>query len=94
MIKFPLLITIICTGLLLFACSKPAEEVAKQAVIEEKKPVFETYSAEEFFKTTSVSGSSINADASAVLISNDKRCNINLHFIQSNLYFLIRSLSK
>jgi dipeptidyl aminopeptidase/acylaminoacyl peptidase len=72
MIKFPLLITIICTGLLLFACSKPAEEVAKQAVIEEKKPVFETYSAEEFFKTTSVSGSSINADASAVLISNDK----------------------
>ncbi|TWX52595.1 S9 family peptidase [Colwellia hornerae] len=72
MIKFPLLITTICTALLLFACSKPAEEVVKQAVIEEKTPVFETYSAEEFFKTTSVSGSSINADASAVLISNDK----------------------
>ncbi len=33
---------------------------------------FESYSAEEFFKTTTVFGSSINHDGSAVLITNDE----------------------
>jgi len=72
MIKSPQIVIVICTGLLLFSCSKPAEEVVKQPVVEEKESLFQTYSAEEFYKTTSVFGSSINADASAVLISNDE----------------------
>ena len=72
MIKLPPLIAVVCAGLMLGACSKPAEEVAKQAVVEEKKPEFQTYSAEEFFKTTSVFGSSINADSTAVLVSSDE----------------------
>ncbi|MCF6317821.1 MAG: S9 family peptidase [Proteobacteria bacterium] len=38
----------------------------------EKTNNFKQYSAEEFFKTTSVFGSSINHDATAVLISNDQ----------------------
>lgn len=72
MIKSPQLVIAVCTGLLLLACSKPAEKVVKQPVVEEKDLVFQTYTAEEFYKTTSVFGSSINADASAVLISNDE----------------------
>ena len=72
MIKLPPLITTLCAGLLLVACSKPTVEVVNQPVVEEKEPVFQTYSAEEFFKTTSVFGSSINADSSAVLVSSDK----------------------
>ena len=72
MIKSPQFITVVCVGLLLFGCSKPAEEDVKQALTEKNKAVFKTYSAEEFYKTTSVFGSSINADASAVLVSNDQ----------------------
>ncbi|MFT5674177.1 MAG: dipeptidyl aminopeptidase/acylaminoacyl peptidase [Paraglaciecola sp.] len=72
MIKSPQFITVVCAGLLLFGCSKPAEEVVKQALTEKNKAVFQTYSAEEFYKTTSVFGSSINVDASAVLVSNDQ----------------------
>jgi dipeptidyl aminopeptidase/acylaminoacyl peptidase len=71
-IKSPQFITVVCAGLLLFGCSKPAEEVVKQALTEKNKAVFQTYSAEEFYKTTSVFGSSINVDASAVLVSNDQ----------------------
>lgn len=70
MIKFPLLATIIFTGFYLSACSKPIEETAEQPTAQEESS-FEVYSAEEFHKTTSVFGSSINADASAVLVSND-----------------------
>lgn len=55
---------------LLFACSKQ-EPVAEVATVKEKVSTFKTYSAEEFFKTRSVFGSSINADASAVLVSDD-----------------------
>jgi prolyl oligopeptidase len=72
MIKFPPLVAAIFTGLLLTACSQSTEEVVKQPSVEVNKSTFEMYSAEEFFKTTSVFGSSINADASAVLISNDE----------------------
>ena len=72
MIKSPQFITVVCAGLLLFGCSKPAEEVVEQALTEENKAIFKTYSAEEFYKTTSVFGSSINADVSAVLVSNDQ----------------------
>jgi len=60
------------TGLiLLLACSKPAPVVQIDAPEEVTSP-FKTYSAEEFFKTRSVFGSSINADASAVLVSDDE----------------------
>ncbi len=72
MIKLPPLIVTVCAGLLLLACSTPPKEFVKQSVTEESKPLFQSYSAEEFFKTTTVFGSSINSDASAVLISNDE----------------------
>ncbi|OKY26444.1 S9 family peptidase [Thalassotalea sp. PP2-459] len=68
--KFPLLATIIFTGFYLSACSKPIEEASEQPTAQEESS-FQTYTAEEFHKTTSVFGSSINADASAVLVSND-----------------------
>ena len=55
---------------LLFGCSKP--EPVAQTVAQTKNSTFETYSAEEFFKTRSVFGSSINADTSAVLVSDDE----------------------
>ncbi len=55
---------------LLVACSKQAP-VAQVSEPEAKALVFKTYSAEEFFKTRTVFGSSINADASAVLVSDD-----------------------
>ncbi|MDG1732474.1 MAG: S9 family peptidase [Thalassotalea sp.] len=61
-----------CAGLLLLACTKPMEDVAKQPVVENEKTIFSKYNAEEFYKTTSVFGSSVNADNSAVLISNDQ----------------------
>ncbi len=44
----------------------PAPQISPQAQIN-----FETYTAEEFYKTTSVFGSSINHSGSAVLVSND-----------------------
>ncbi|MDO6427144.1 S9 family peptidase [Thalassotalea sp. 1_MG-2023] len=68
--KFPLLATIIFTGFYLSACSKQIEEVSEQPTAQEESS-FQTYSAEEFHKTTSVFGSSINADATAILVSND-----------------------
>jgi Tol biopolymer transport system component len=56
---------------LLAACSKQ-EPIAQVSAPEIKASTFKTYSAEEFFKTRSVFGSSINADASAVLVSDDE----------------------
>lgn len=57
---------------LLFACSKPESVAQVETNVATKTTTFETYSAEEFFKTRSVFGSSINADTSAVLISDDE----------------------
>ena len=65
-------LAVICASFLLLACSKSVQKTVKQPVVEESKSLFQTYSAKEFYKTTSVFGSSINADASAVLISNDE----------------------
>jgi dipeptidyl aminopeptidase/acylaminoacyl peptidase len=48
---------------------QPKQEDVKLAV---KLNDFQTYSAEEFFKTTSVFGSSINQDNTAVLVSSDE----------------------
>ena len=62
---------VISAGLsLLFACSKQAP-VVQESTVEKKASTFKTYSAEEFFKTRSVFGSSINADTTAVLVSDD-----------------------
>jgi prolyl oligopeptidase len=72
MIKPLPLFTAICTGLLLLACTTSVEKVVKSPIIEASKPIFQTYNAKEFYKTTSVFGSSINADSNAVLISNDE----------------------
>jgi len=41
--------------------------------------VFETYTAEQFFKTTWVNGSSINHDATAVLVSSDETGIFNVY---------------
>ncbi len=49
------------------SCTQPSNK----KVTNQQADSFKTYSAEEFFKTTSVFGSSLNHDASAVLVSND-----------------------
>ncbi len=61
----------ICVGILLTACSKQ-EPNLQASVPEIKASKFNTYSAEEFYKTRSVFGSSINADDSAILVSDDE----------------------
>ncbi len=50
------------------------QEISPESSEESNKKIntFKQYSAEDFFKTTSVFGSSINHDATAVLISNDQ----------------------
>ncbi|GAA4811118.1 peptidase S9 [Marinicella pacifica] len=53
-------------SLLLSGCQQPAEKPTAAA------DNFKTYSAEEFFQTTSVFGSSINHDQTAVLVSSDE----------------------
>lgn len=57
--------------MLLIACNKQTPDLQVNEPVQEK-PIFQTYSAEEFYKTRSVFGSSINADASAVLVSDDE----------------------
>ncbi|MCX7552562.1 S9 family peptidase [Marinicella sp. S1101] len=64
--KFNLLF--IASFVLLAACQTKQPMVAEQAAGDD----FQTYSAEDFFKTTSVFGSSINHDRSAVLVSSDE----------------------
>jgi dipeptidyl aminopeptidase/acylaminoacyl peptidase len=72
MLKLPTLIITACAGLMLISCSNPRKEVAQPLMAETSKPAFQTYSAEDFFKTTSVFGSSINGASNAVLVSNDE----------------------
>ncbi len=60
---FFLLISLLFTT----ACSDKSKPEAKAKATE-----FKTYSSVDFFKTTSVFGSSINHDASAVLVSSDE----------------------
>jgi len=57
----------LASTVLLSSCHK------NQTVAPDPQPVdsFTTYSAEDFFKTTSVFGSSINHDGTAVLVSSD-----------------------
>ncbi len=68
------------------ACSKTPEkeplvvEAPKNIVATPiKKTAFKTYSAEEFYKTTQVFGSSINHDATAVLMNSDESGIFNLY---------------
>jgi len=67
------------------ACSKPQENedqaMAQPQQLEESKKLtpFKTYSAEEFFKTTTVFGSSINHDTTAVLMNSDESGIFNLY---------------
>ena len=71
MIKTILFSLISSVFLLLQSCS-PAPTASDTAATDAiKKPAFRTYSAEEFYKTTSVFGSSINYDGTKVLVSND-----------------------
>ncbi|MDH5433811.1 MAG: S9 family peptidase [Gammaproteobacteria bacterium] len=55
---------------LLAACGSEPQETTEKKVSQEK--VLKTYSTADFFKTISVSGSSLNHDATAVLVSNDQ----------------------
>lgn len=59
--------------LLLVSCqsNQRIDEPLSPPAMTEKVSSFKQYSADEFFKTTSVFGSSINHDATAVLITND-----------------------
>ena len=74
------------------ACSdKPTDDIAEvksvmptKEVVEVVKPIepkskFKQYSAEDFYKTTSIFGSSINHDASSVLISSDESGLFNVY---------------
>jgi len=63
---------------LLLACSEPSN-VANKAKDNIAQDSFKSYSAEEFFKTTSVFGSSINANATAVLVSSDQTGIFNIY---------------
>jgi dipeptidyl aminopeptidase/acylaminoacyl peptidase len=53
------------------ACSPPPSQSTNTATQPQQKPAFQQYSAEDFYKTTSVFGSSINFDGTKVLVSND-----------------------
>ena len=61
---------VILAACLVQACSnEPQKEAA----------TYETYSAEQFYKTTSIRGSSINHDATAVLVSSDETGIFNVY---------------
>ncbi len=62
------------------ACVKPYKKHTAEIHAES----FKTYSADEFFKTTSVFGSSLNHDASAVLVSNDATGVFNVYRIPTD----------
>jgi len=59
-------------ALIFQACSKESEEKTQVETVKVVSTTpFKTYSAEEFYKTTQLFGSSINHDKTAVLISSD-----------------------
>ena len=65
--------TVICSLLILASCQnyQKTKTTPEQPEVVQKASSFETYTADEFFKTTYVFGSSINHDATAALITND-----------------------
>ncbi|WP_154224051.1 S9 family peptidase [Marinicella rhabdoformis] len=66
------MLAVSCTVLLSACQHQPAKVEAQSAQETQAETTFQTYSAEAFFKTTSVFGSSINHDNTAVLISSDE----------------------
>lgn len=58
--------------LALQACTKELQHTATDKLAKEAVTSFETYTTEDFYKTTSVFGSSINHDATAVLMTSDQ----------------------
>ena len=66
------MIAVSCTVLLSACQHQPAKVQTTNAQTTKAETAFETYSAEAFFKTTSVFGSSINHNNTAVLISSDE----------------------
>lgn len=72
MLKLPLMLVSVCAWSMLLACSTLTQDVVQPTLVESNKTAFQRYSAEEFFKTTTVFGSSINAQSTAVLVSNDQ----------------------
>lgn len=67
---------VVITAFVLQACSNEQQQAK---TTNEETVVFETYNAEEFYKTTSVGGSSINHNATAILISSDKTGIFNVY---------------
>jgi dipeptidyl aminopeptidase/acylaminoacyl peptidase len=65
-------------GLALMACSSSKQEEKNKQVS------YQTYSAEQFFKTTSIFGSSINHKGDAVLVSNDESGIYNAYKVPLN----------
>lgn len=64
-----------------FIVLQSCTQLVNNKVTHKQVDSFKTYSAEEFFKTTSVFGSSLNHDASAVLVSNDATGVFNVYRI-------------
>lgn len=73
MLKTLISSAVITLILMLTGCSTADKQVQVTPQISPPaQSVFKTYTAEDFYKTTSVFGSSINHDGTAVLVSNDK----------------------
>lgn len=77
MLKFCHLGFMALSYLLLLGCS--GQSVSIDTTDENIVHKFETYSAEEFFQTTTIFGSSINANTTAVLVSNDETGVFNVY---------------
>ncbi len=77
MSRIILFFLIIFCFVMLQSCMQPSNKKISQQHVDS----FKTYSAEEFYKTTSVFGSSLNHDASAVLVSNDATGVFNVYRI-------------
>ncbi len=78
------IITLLVIMFLLQACSKEVETQAEPQSENETQTTsvteqFRTYSAEEFYKTTQLFGSSINSDNSSVLMNSDESGIFNIY---------------
>jgi len=76
-VSSPLWVFVPLIAAIISGCSEPASqnieaEAATIAVTQAKKVPLKQYSAEDFFKTTTVFGSSINHDGTAALVSSDQ----------------------
>ncbi|MGB0986124.1 MAG: S9 family peptidase [Pseudoalteromonas spongiae] len=74
-----LLGTLICATVLLQSCSTSDPNIKSTKQTKASSAKFKTYSAEEFFQTTTIFGSSINHDATAVLMTSDETGIFNVY---------------